>query len=84
MWPMRSALPGLEEFRLQVHILLLRKLTRSHAHVLYMSDEVAFREASVMHRARVPQHKVAGLQVDLDHLATALLEPLHILLFEDE
>jgi hypothetical protein len=52
--PVSGTLPGLEQLSLQVHILLLRELPRSHADILHVSDKVSFREAGVVHGARVP------------------------------
>jgi len=49
-----------------------------------MSDEISLREACVVHGTGVPEDQITRLKVDFDHLAAALLEPLHIFLLEDE
>lgn len=82
--PVCGSLPCPEELSLQVQVLLLCELRGSHADVLHVSDEVSLREACVVHGTGVPKDKVTGVHVDLDHLAAALLEPLDVLLLEDE
>jgi hypothetical protein len=49
-----------------------------------MANLVAFGQAGVVHSARVPKNKVAGLHVYLYHLTPALFEPLEVLFVEKE
>lgn len=49
-----------------------------------MPDQIALREACIVHRTRIPQHEIARLKIDLGHLASKLLKPLDVLFLEDE
>jgi hypothetical protein len=49
-----SALPSLEELAFQLQIVRFGEFGGSHADVLYMADEVALREARVVHGSRIP------------------------------
>lgn len=82
--PVGGANVVLEAVLLGLERLLLGEDARRHADVLHVADLLALGEARVVDGARVPEHKVAGLHVDLDHLAPARLEPLEVLLAEQE
>lgn len=84
MWPVGGAHIVLKAVLLSLEGVRLGKLARRHADVLHVADLLALGELGVVHGARVPEHKVSRLHVDLDELAAALLEPLHVLLAKEE
>ena len=49
-----------------------------------MSDLVTFGKFCIVHGSRIPQDEVTGLHIDLEQLATTLLEPFDIFLVEEE
>lgn len=58
------------------------QIFRDHANVLDVTDLVALRELGVVYRTDVPYTKVAGLHIDLGHVAAFRLEQLDVLLAE--
>ncbi|KAI3478210.1 hypothetical protein L1887_59883 [Cichorium endivia] len=82
--PVGGADPVLEALLLGLESLVVGESPGCHADVLDVADLVALGEARIVHGARVPEDKVTGLHVALDHLAAALLEPLDVLLAEKE
>ena len=56
------------------------QLPRYHANLLDVTDLAALRELGVVHRTELPYTKVAGLHIDLGHVAGFRLEPLDVLL----
>ena len=84
MWPMRRAHIVLKANLLKFKRLLRRKSPWRHTDILHVSDLIPLRQASIVHSPRIPEDKVPRVHIDLDKLASPVLEPLEVFLVEQK